>query len=396
MNKPEESDETGALLRSDRLEAVGQGSSGRRPARYEPMGLPGDDTGTVAKTHPAADDNGTDAKTRTNPDDGSSRRQTFGGISSANPIMPTKRQWNFWRRLRLPANAFDPEHRTVRVADHSTWLIWLGLGLLAALIGQAAGVYVFWQGQSWNGALLFTICVLAGYIFPAFQRHAKAVWSAKESPWTANKRLAAELTGLFLGTTAGYLAGPVLLGAEGYFSLMVGARELGDPIARLDLAPVKEIFVHNMRVFGLFFLLGFVFRYLGILFAIVYNASIWGLVIGVSVMADTTAVYLGSLSVGGPVLVLLLLPHAILEILAYVLAAMAGVFVSRLVGRYRLFSPKLTGVMLSIYKVLIIGIAVLGLAAVTEALIDQPLLRAVFDQSRIAAFPPPPEGLVEP
>ncbi|MFW5829296.1 MAG: stage II sporulation protein M [Planctomycetota bacterium] len=339
------------------------------------MALPEDETGPVAR--------------RPAPGEASSgTRCPFTGVNR--PPLPTRRLWSLHRLLRLPPNAFAPEHRTIRLDQaRSSWWIWLLLGLLAAAIGQIAAGYVFWRAQAWNGSLLFSLCMLAGYIFPAFQRHAKSVWSGHEAVWRANRALAVELGSLFLGLAAGFALGPMLLGEQAYYQVLPGSQELADPIARLDLAPLLEILVHNLRVYALFFLIGVVFRYMGILFAIIYNASQWGLVIGVSVVGQSIYQQDGG-RLSGLLLVLCLLPHVLLEIVSYVLAAMAGVFISRLVGRYRLFSPRLNRVMLSIYKVLGLGLLVLILAALVESWIDQPLLRRLFSASGMGAYPANP------
>lgn len=372
-----------ALVRSDRLPAVDP-ETRRHPPRYEEMEMPAEETGEVKRAvqrqvlgagsssqRPVLDpQTGTDAQI--------GALETGSGIA---PALPTRRGWRLAGMLDLPSNSFAIDGRSTEISRHHSpaWM-WCGLGLWGAVIGQATGAFVFHQAQAWNGSLLFCLCVLAGYIFPAFQRHAAASWDRKRGPIQANLRLAIELGGLSLGIFLGFALGPLVFGAAGYITAMPGSEAVATTIQRAELAALDEITRHNMRVFALFFLVGVFFRYLGILFVIIYNSSIWGLSLGLSIVGHFGG---GGL---GPGALAIMLPHVLIEILAYVIAAMAGVFIGRLLLRYRVFSPRLNAVSISIAKLCGAGLACVLLAAMVEALIAQPLLRWLLADSGFVAL----------
>ena len=114
---------------------------------------------------------------------------------------------------------------------------------------------------------------------------------------------------------------------------------------------------HNLKVFMAFLVVGFIFSYLGIMFVIVYNAAIWGLTM-VNAMAGTDM--LGASKVAAAIL-----PHLVLEIAAYTLAAMSGVFWSRL-SRYRWLSPRLNRIASGISQLLLLGAIMVTVGATIE------------------------------
>jgi len=288
---------------------------------------------------------------------------------------PTQRAPKERGPFSLPESAFDPDLLTIDVDQpRSHPLIWLAMGLVGAVVGQAAGLYFFHRNQAFNGSLLFTLCALAPYIFPAFQRHAQEVWSGRSRPRRANIRMAFELVALFLGLVLGYLIVPLAMGVGFYVQTMEGARDFIDfrllGLANLEFADFPAILIHNIRVFLVFLLIGLVFRYLGILFVVVYNAAIWGVI-----FAAATAGSIGSAD-GSPLLALLQMvvtvgPHLSLEVSAYVVAAMCGIFLNRIVWRYRLLSPKLEGITSGILRFCAVGLVLITVGAVFESFYAQ-------------------------
>ena len=87
-----------------------------------------------------------------------------------------------------------------------------------------------------------------------------------------------------------------------------------------------HIIINNVRVFFVFFLVGILFRYVGTLIVIVYNAATWGVVLAA---AASGAMIQGLDWWELALATFALAPHIIFETLAYVLASMAGIFLSR-------------------------------------------------------------------
>ncbi len=277
------------------------------------------------------------------------------------------------RSVRLPDSSFEPGTRPVDLDQpRSHFLVWLGLGFAFALVGQALAWWFFQAAWTWSGALLFTVCGLGGWIFPVFQRNAKEIWSHRRPARVANLLLALDLSMLYLGVLAGYAALTVLLGPGpegGYLAAFKGLDDVIDAIG-VDLTDrsfdtFHLLALHNLRVLAVFFLVGLILRYLGLLFVVVYNAAVWGVLLVVAVSGE-----LAGWEAGGGLRCLLfvigILPHTLLETLAYVLAAMAGVFSGRCVLQYRPSSKPFTRVGRSILRLLAVAFFVLLLAVIFE------------------------------
>ena len=300
-------------------------------------------------------------------------------------VNPTKRLRRKRSWLSLPPSSFDPDYDG-RSLQLSHPVVWLALALAASLIGQSAALYFFHNAyagaQTWTCSLLFTLCGLGGIVYPAFQRHARDSWQRPGAARGANVRLALNLSMLFLGVACGYALLPLLMGVTTYGGLINGADELlrneRSVLAHMHFHGVAEIWLHNIRVFTIFLLVGLIFRYLGILFVIIYNASLWGLLYAGAIEGSLFAEETTGWQVLG--FVLCMVPHVIGEIAAYVIAAMAGVFFARLISRYRLLSPKLIPIAQSILFLVGVGLVVLTAAALIEGLVADYLSDLVFHQ----------------
>ena len=300
-------------------------------------------------------------------------------------VNPTKRLRRRRTWLSMPPSSFDPDYDG-RSIQRSYPLVWLALAIGASFIGQSAALYFFHNAyagaQIWTCSLLFTMCGLGGIIYPAFQHHARESWKQPGAVRVANIRLALNLSMLFLGVAIGYALLPLFMGVTNYSNLVYGADELlsneRSTLAYMHFHNVAEIWLHNIRIFTVFLLVGLIFRYLGILFVIIYNASLWGLLYAGamegSLFAEKTSVWQ---TMG---FILSMMPHLICEIAAYVIAAMAGVFFARLISRYRLLSPKLVPIARSILFLVGIGLLVLTAAALLEGLVAGYLSDLIFHE----------------
>ena len=160
------------------------------------------------------------------------------------------------------------------------------------------------------------------------------------------KRLAFAILAMFTGLLMAYalvsLAAP-LATLDRIFDPQLapfGGRTAGD----LVLPGFLTLLGHNALVMIAGFLAALVYREGGILLVLGWNASLWGSAFpvlvrragpgeGVAAVAE-----LGRLLPG-------ILPHLLLESMAYVLVAMAGVFLSKGLQRYRTGSPELRKVL---------------------------------------------------
>lgn len=285
---------------------------------------------------------------------------------------PTGRSRRERSPFSLPCDAFDPERYLIDLDEPRVHpVMFLVAGLLAALIGQGAGLFFFHGADAFNGAMLFTLCLLAGTVFPPFQRHAREVWLGRLTPAAANLGLILRLSALFGGIVLGYLVLPLVIGVERYLAAMGGAAALVEAerasLATLRFDAFNEILLVNLRVYLIFLLVGIVFRYLGILFVIIYNACQWGVIFAAAAGGGFVHDGRGALA-GAAELAVTVAPHLLFEIAAYVVAAMAGVFLGRMALRYRPLSPKMRRLTVGILRLVAVGLVLVFLGAGAEAL----------------------------
>jgi hypothetical protein len=270
----------------------------------------------------------------------------------------------------LPTDAFRVATRLLRRSGKGApaWS-WLALGLGAALLGQIGSLLVFHQAGTFNGAMLFALCASGGFIFPAFERNASAIWTRQQIPAQANATLAVQLGCLFIGLTLGFLLMTLCLGAERYVDWFRGAEGIVDAgritLAGLGFNDVYSITWHNVRVWMVFFLVGVLFRYLGVLFVIIYNGAQWAVVLAAALMGSLASedATVASSIVGA----FLISPHMLLEMGAYVLAAMAGVFSGRALVTYKIGSEAMTRIGLWVFKLVALGLVIVALGALLES-----------------------------
>jgi uncharacterized membrane protein SpoIIM required for sporulation len=294
--------------------------------------------------------------------------------SIAVPLGQAKTALAIHSPVDLPANSFWGESEIDLRQPRTAWWVWLVLGCTMALVAQGAAAWFFHSTNTFGGALMFANGALAGFISPLFQRNAKEIWSGTVSPWRANRLLLTDLLLLFMGLLVGFLVLPLYVGMSAYAHTFDGISRFIDirraSLASLDFAGTPDIALVNVRVVVVFFLVGLIFRYVGALIAVVWNASTWGVVFAAAIaggLSPGPARGTGSL-LEGLQLGIITLPHLLLETAAYLCAAMAGVFLSRAVVRYRLDSERLAQVIRAVLTLLAVALGLVVIAALSEGL----------------------------
>ena len=286
----------------------------------------------------------------------------------------------------LPVSSFVGDHEVDLDQDRTGWWVWLGTGVGAALLAQGAAWYFFHGTDTFGGALMFAIAVLAGMIYPLFQRNAKEIWSRRRTPGQANLLLVADLLCLFMGLITGFLLLPLVMGTTAYAEVFSGIARFVDvrraSLARFDFADVGHILLVNLRVMLVFFLIGLLFRYVGTLLVVVWNAATWGVVFAASLAGTLWGTRQGS-GWEGAQLALVVLPHLIVETAAYLFAATAGIFLSRACQRYRLTSDRFEQVGRTVLMLLTTALVLVVAAALLEGIWGCWLARLWFRQWEI-------------
>ena len=285
----------------------------------------------------------------------------------------------------MPITSFDVDFDIDLSQPRRPWFMWLAWGCGGALVGQFAAWWMLQRGAgAFSGTLLFTLCGLAGILHPVFQRNAKEIWNGKLSAWRANYHLLRDLSCLFIGVMAGYALALAVSGPGAYQHVFpdagrqVDLRRLG--LGNLDWGASGEILWHNLRVLATFFLVGLIFRYVGVLFIVIFNGAHWGTAVAALIVNQ---------QLGWPAslgLLAITMPHLILEVLAYVLAGMSGIFVMRGVSKYHLTSRHFSAIATAALELSAVGIAFLLVAAATEGISGQ-LLARIFADRQLVMMP---------
>jgi len=127
-------------------------------------------------------------------------------------------------------------------------------------------------------------------------------------------------------------------------------------------------------VLASFMVLALVYRSFGALLALTWNACVWGVVLtllvarGISLTDGSTIVFV-------LVALLALLPHLVLEATAYVLGALAGIFLSKGLAKYEIETVEFKMVARASGSLVLIAAILLTLAGLVEHWFPDQLLR---------------------
>ena len=125
-----------------------------------------------------------------------------------------------------------------------------------------------------------------------------------------------------------------------------------------------SIFQHNLSVLITLALMSFVYRSLGAMFALGWNAGVWGVTI-VLFMGGGRDTELNTV-VYGTMILIAIIPHLIVEAASYLIGALAAIFLSRGLTIYRLNDTRLNRVMSAVGVLAILSVGLLVSGALLE------------------------------
>lgn len=254
----------------------------------------------------------------------------------------------------------------------------LAESVLAVSLGIVAGVLAFGREASVVGVFL-TALAQAGTVERLLDRNRAQIWEGGVPPRRANLQLAQSLTVLFLGVFATYVAAVQLTPEErvnAWFERQLGSFLAGS-MREVAFGSVSALLERNALVLVACFAVAFVYRHGGMLLVLAWNASRWGVIF--SYVARTAALDEGD-SVASHLLRTLaaILPHLLFEAVAYVLVAMAGVFLSKALEKYPIGSAPFRQVGRAVGRLVAVGALTLAAAAALEAWVAPRLVAALF------------------
>tara|TARA_B100000029_G_scaffold515460_1_gene622474 strand:- start:839 stop:1714 length:876 start_codon:yes stop_codon:yes gene_type:complete len=174
---------------------------------------------------------------------------------------------------------------------------------------------------------------------------------------------------IFIGMFIGFL-GIGFLSSEsvmiGDFNFIITRAGL-DPNAVLSadrFSQGLQIFQHNSSVLITLTALSFVYRSLGTMFALGWNAGVWGITIALFMNggdeSDLAPVMYGAM------ILIAIMPHLIFEASSYLTGALAAIFLSRGITLYSIGDSRLNRVLIAVVVLGVLSLALLLIGAVLE------------------------------
>ena len=134
-------------------------------------------------------------------------------------------------------------------------------------------------------------------------------------------------------------------------------------------------FQHNLSVLITLALMSFVYRSLGAMFALGWNAGVWGVTI-VLFMGGGRDTELNTV-VDGTMILIAIIPHLIVEAASYLIGALAAIFLSRGLTIYRLNDTRLNRVMSAVGVLAILSVGLLVSGALLENYFPRLVLESI-------------------
>ena len=261
--------------------------------------------------------------------------------------------------------------------------IWnLLIGIEAAIIAILS-VYIV-RGLNVPESGLVAMALASAAMIPRFNSilaiNRRRIWSEEGSGRRVNARSIVAGLSVFLGMFLGFSVVGILTdnaAMETHFQFILKETQVD---ANFVLTPERfslgaSVFVHNVAVLSAFAVLAFLYRSLGTMIALGWNASVWAitlvLFIGASGQQDANTVVYGLL------VIIAIIPHLVTEAAAYVAGALSAIFLSRGITVYGLSDPRLVRVLIAVVVLAVASVALLGMGALLEHYYAPAILRLI-------------------
>lgn len=272
-----------------------------------------------------------------------------------------------WLRTGTALGALFPRelplslrHRVGRLAGEGALSAAVSLLLARAMATQDVQLVVF-----------FSAAGLVHRLDALLEENRSAVWEGGKRG--ANLRTAASLLALFAGVFSVYLLVASIPGGHLEQALRFAERWAairGDTILSRRFGSFGGLLAHNLGVLGAFFLLSLVYRSLGALLALSWNAALWVVSLSLLMQRAQEAVAMPRAlffaAAWGAVL-----PHLILEASSYVAASLASIYASRALLLYPPADARFRAVVGAVARILLASLALLVAAALVESVLPR-------------------------
>ena len=141
--------------------------------------------------------------------------------------------------------------------------------------------------------------------------------------------------------------------------------ESGQVLSPERFALGSAVLIHNMSVLLSFFLLSFLYRSLGAMIALGWNASVWAITL--TLLAGE-----GIARAENPVLytltiIVAIMPHLVVEAAAYLVGSLCAIFLSRGITLYSISNPLLKRVLAAVLVLAIASVVLIIFGALLES-----------------------------
>ena len=245
------------------------------------------------------------------------------------------------------------------------------IGVEATII-TVLSVYLI-RGLNVREAGLFAVMLASAAMIPKFNTilaiNRERIWAEQGSGRRANAKGIISGLSIFVGMFLGFLVVGILTNdttLEEHFQFILQEAQIDADIVlspeRFSLGP--SIFVHNLMVMIAFAALAFLYRSLGTMIALGWNASVWAitlvLFVGSGSQMDVHPVTYALL------VIVAIIPHLLLEAAAYITGSLSATFLSSGVTRYKVSDPRLKRVLVAVLVLASLSVGLLAVGAVLE------------------------------
>lgn len=250
--------------------------------------------------------------------------------------------------------------RALRLASEAIAVTWVSVYLPILLDFDEAGLIS-----------LFLVAAALSHRFELLlEENRRNIWERKAGGWRSNRLTIIGFLALFGGMFAGYALIVSALEASRvatFFEFALRAAALGgETLQERNFGSFTAILGPNVGVLVVTACLAFVYRAFGTMLVLGWNACVWAIVIMILALRGAQSSQLPrivslALALGA------VLPHLLLESVAYIATSLAFLFASKGLSTYHMRDPRLRQVLAASIVLLGIGCTALVLGATAEA-----------------------------
>ena len=243
----------------------------------------------------------------------------------------------------------------------------LPVSVLASIIGFGSALLLYPAAVSILG-VVFLAFALAPLAESLLDQNRVQIWEEGVAANTANRQLAMGLSAIFIGIFFAFFVGVMFTEShliEVWFEWQL-ERLPAASVEEMTFGSFDHIIGRNTIVAIGAFIAAMIYRHGGMILVLAWNASTWGTVFSCVILMATED-QTNHLLVYSLKTLFCILPHLVVEAIAYILIAMSGVFLSRATTRYSWSSEAFAQVGAAVLNILMLAVVLLAIAGALEA-----------------------------